>query len=262
MGKVVSYMKALVLAEAKVSEWAKQQWVESSQLNAVRTDEKRRYKVPDQPRYTTKVAEASVKIWHKFLDPNFVSKHDVKAKDIIIKHAQKIGSSYHKWDENLKRAYQTVDGIPAKAFKEKVANSAEYYAQKASLPLRLTGEKARWPGIAVIVPKWLTGDPHFEGLMGSILTSNGPAVNIVAGRLVRVFRSALEQLLVQSGVLILNQECQADIIAEENERINRLVNGFCDSAKFVGFTTGGESRCDFIMDESMGLGIEVQISEK
>ena len=261
MGKIISYLRSMVLPEATVSEWAKKQWPEAMKLNAVRINQKRKYKIPDQPRYGEKIAGASTKTWGQSVPPNYISKKDLTAKDIIAKHARHIEDGYHKWEKNSQRMYETVDGVEAKLFKERIDASAEHYAQRASIPLRLTGDRVRWCGPAVLIPKWIAGDDYVVGLITATDKMDGTPINIVSGRRRKVFISALEQLLVQSGVMILNQKYAPEAIDEENQRINETVNGFCDKTRFVEFTPGGPSHCDFVMDNSL-LWIEVQVTEK
>ncbi|MFH1227579.1 MAG: hypothetical protein V1701_06705 [Planctomycetota bacterium] len=260
MGKIVSYLKIWIADRLPVKEHAKEQWVESQLLNAHRTAKKIRQVIPDQPRYVQRIAEASSKTWGKMLNPDFVSRHEQTAKNILARHTHHLEAAYHKWDEHIERAYGTVDGVEAKYFKDHVQASAEHYAKASVWTMAMTGDHLTYTGPAVVVPLWLTADPYIVGNIGPADRIGGAPINIIKGRHTRTFRSALEQLLVQSGVLILKHDKDGTTMAAETERVNELVNLYVDKTRFAEFSPGGPSHVDF-GNEPEGLFIEVQVSE-
>ena len=133
MAKLIGYLKAWVWEHNSLADWSKRQWTEGMDNNAERINLKRKKKIPDQPRYQDKIAGASIKSFKEVINPAFISKHGLTRNDINIKHARHIEQGFQKWDKHLDEVYQTVDGVPAKVFKDKVNNAAEHYAKEAEM---------------------------------------------------------------------------------------------------------------------------------
>ena len=81
MSKIVSFLRISATGIASdpptgvsIPDWSKAQWQEAMILNAQRINQKRKKKIPDQPRYDDKIAGPSIKPWGKFIAPNFVSR--------------------------------------------------------------------------------------------------------------------------------------------------------------------------------------------
>ncbi|MFH1228531.1 MAG: hypothetical protein V1701_11605 [Planctomycetota bacterium] len=262
MGKLICYVRVFVPEHWTATDWAKKQYEESMHLNAVRIREKSLKKVPDQPRYEEKIAEASVKLWKNHLNPDFISKAGLTARGITAKHAKHISAGYEKFKNNRDRVYAAVDGVEAKEFKQRVTDGAERYAKNVEIVLRLTGDKSVFLGPAAVIPFWLTGDSQIDSIIApATVKRDGKAVDITFPRMKNSFKSALEQILVQGGVIIINDDFNADAIAEENKRNNQLINGFADKTKFAEFTPGGESHCDWGVDEAGMFYLEARVAE-
>ncbi|MBI4834090.1 MAG: hypothetical protein HY811_04625 [Planctomycetes bacterium] len=106
-----------------------EKWRDGFHINAVRTNAKLLKKIPDEIRYQSQVVGASTKIFKTVFNPDFISRKGLKTRDIINKHAINLGRSYEKYKNNLEKAYETVDGIPAKRFKEAVEHAKENYSR-------------------------------------------------------------------------------------------------------------------------------------
>lgn len=143
-----------------------EQWVEGFQANAPRIIKKLMRKIKDEADYYEKVVGVILKRYPKFINPSFISRSGLNSKAIIQKISKHLQSSYEKYKKNLDRAYETVDGIPAKRFKEAVAAAKEHYAKRMrEITLPFTGTKAEGLGIAPIVALWLTEDTTSEGVL-------------------------------------------------------------------------------------------------
>jgi len=260
MGKRVNYLK-IIAGDQSVAEWSSNQWQDGMINNAVRINLKRKKKIPDQPRYEEKIAEASVNVYKNFIDPNFVSRAGLKKKNIVVKHARKISAGYEKYNQNLDRKFETVDGIEAKRFKDDVLAGVERYARNARITAGLTGDKVRGYGAAALVPFWLVADARVIKFLQHAEKIDGPAVNVAQAGLAGSLKAGLEPLLVKTGVTIKRGDYIQDVIDEQNEIINKFLAGLQD-AKYAPFQPGGASHCDWGMDQKSGaFYLEVQVSE-
>lgn len=269
MGKRVSFLR--ISATGSMTEkpkgiglpdWSKEQWTEAMILNASRINQKRKHKIPDQPRYDDKIAGSSIKTWSNFIDPGFVSRAGLTKSDIVAKHARAISEGYQKWAKHLDEAFAAVDGVDCKKFKDKVTGAAEHYAEKARLMMGMTGDKVRGYGCNVVIPFWLANDPRVAGMIGPGDKMDGKPVDIIRPGLLVPFKGGMVSLLNQGGAVISHAKFSPEIMLYENIRNNDFLSGLQDSVKYAKFTPGGPSHCDWVTDIDQGLCLEVQISEK
>ena len=269
MGKVVSFL--CIAATGGVTDkpkgrslpdGAKEQWTEAMILNASRINEKRKKKIPDQPRYEQNIAGSSVKSWSKFIDPNFISRAGLTKSNIVSKHSKAISEGYHKWAKHLDEAYAADNGVDCKKFKEKVAGAAELYAEKARLSMAFTGDKVGGYGCNVVITFWLANDPRVVGMIGPADKLDGKPVDIIRPGLLVPFKGGMVALLTQGGNMIANANLNAASMEYENVRNNDFLAGLQDSVKYEKFTPGGDSHCDWVYNIDQGLSLELQISEK
>ena len=261
MSKQVNYLKIIAPAGQGVAEWSEQQWEEGMISNATRINLKRKKKIPDQPRYEEKIAEASVNVYKRFIAPDFVSRTGHSKKSIVEKHARKISAGFEKYNKNLDRKFETVDSVENKGFKEDIRAARGRYADKCRVTMGLTGDKVRGYGPTVLIPFWLVADPRVIQLLGHAEKIDGPAVNVVQTGLEGSFKAGLAPLLVKTAKIISTAEYDRNVIDEQNEIINRFIAGLQDS-KYVKFTPGGESHCDWGVDEAGVFYLEARVAEK
>lgn len=269
MGKVVSFLRIAAsgcmadkpsgIAQA---DWAKEQWTEAMILNASRINQKRKHKIPDQPRYEEKIAGSSIKSWGSFIDPKFISRAGLTKSDIAAKHARAISEGYKKWVKHLDEAYAKGDGVDCKKFKEKVADGAENYAEKARMMMGFTGDKVRGYGCNVVITFWIANDPRVPGMIGPGDKMGGKPVDIIRPGLLVPFKGGMVALLNQGGYVVANAKFHPDIMQYENMRNNDFLSGLQDSVKYAKFAPGGDSHCDWVYNIDQGLSLELQISEK
>jgi hypothetical protein len=269
MGKIVSFLRVSatgVLADnppgVSIADWSKEQWKEAMILNLSRINQKRKRKIPDQPRYEDKIAGSSVKTWSNFIDPDFISRAGLNKSNIVAKHAKAISKGYHKWAKHLDDAFATVDGVEGKKFKESILDAVERYAENARLAMGLTGDKVRGYGCIVVITFWLANDPRIPGMIGPADKTDGKPVDIIRPGLLVPFKAGMVPLLTQGGTMISHSKFSPDVIAYENIRNNDFLSGLQDSVKYEKFTPGGASHCDWRTDIDLGLCLELQISEK
>jgi len=257
MSKILNCLKVIIAVSQSLPEWSGSQWEKGMINNSEVINLKRKKKIPDQPRYESNIAEASINVYKNFIDPNFVSEAGLTKKGITDKHAKHISAGFEKYDKNLDRMF-AEDG---KLFKERVSDAVERYVKNAQITMRLTGDKIRGYGASALIPFWLVADRRIVQLLEHTAKIKGPPVNIIPLPLRGAFKAGLEPLLVQTGATILRADIDKDTIDEQNEIVNRFIAGL-QTDKYVKFTPGGESHCDWGLEQSGEFYIEVQISEK
>ena len=269
MGKVAGYLRISATGEVTgaingrgLPEGAKEQWTEAMILNASRINQKRKRKIPDQPRYEQKIVGASIKSWGKFIDKDFISRSGLTKSNIVSKHTKAISEGYHKWAKHLDEAFAKEDGVDCKKFKEKVAEAAERYAEKARLSMAFTGDKVSGYGCNAVVIFWIANDPRVPDMIGPGDHMDGKPVDIIRPGLVAAFKCGMTSILNQGGNMIAKANLSEAAIHHENVRNNDFLAGLQDSAKYEKFTPGGASHCDWVYNIDQGLSLELQISEK
>ena len=269
MSKVVSFLHISATGIStdpptgvSLPDGSKEQWQEAMILNAPRINQKRKKKIPDQPRYEDRIAGSSIKTWGNFIDPNFVSRAGRTKSNIVATHARAISQGYAKYNQHLDEMFATEDGVPCKKFRDKVTAAADRYAQKARIMMGLTGNKVTGYGCNVVIPLWIANDARIAGMIGPGDKMSGGPVDIIRPGLLVPFKGGIVSLLNQGGFMVAMSRFSPEIMLYENMRNNDFLSGLQDSVKYEKFTTGGASHCDWVPDIDLGLCLEVQISEK
>ena len=241
------------------------QWADGFNVHAQRIGEKGKQSIPDEASYQYKLVGTSAKKFKEVLNPAFISKAGLSSKMIITKHATNLGRSYKKYHDKLAKVYETVDGIPAKKFKEAVNNSKEHFAKGLAGTIALTGTRVEGRGITSVVGNWLTATNIAEGLLN-------PADELIAGGPILItpiehagaFRLVINYRLLQSGTIIMKSEYDTAITKTFNDQTNdlvqRLVNADLD---LFPFETGGKSHIDFVMGpDAKPFRLEILVTQK
>ena len=174
-------------------------------------------------------------------------------------------TSFPKYQQKLNHLFETVDGVMAKRFKERVTLSKGNYASAVQERLiAFTGTKIEGRGPVTIAGMWLTNDLTVLGsLRGGDKIKEGAPILISPPAQRGSFKVSLNQRLIQAGALIAKSGFQADIIEQQNDQTNQLVQGFVDAKlKLVKFTTAGDSHVDYLMGKDSQLYLDVQVSQK
>ncbi len=246
---------------ARISE----QWVDGFSINAERINTKRKMKIPDMTRYQSNLVGPSVKRYKEMVNPAFISKSGHGAQEIINSHAANLSRSYQKYQQKTDAAYETVDGIPAKRFKEAVARSKENYAAgMAKRTLPFTGTRAEGLGVAPLLCLWLTNASIVEGLLtGADELLAGHPLMLTKPSRSPSLKAALNQRLIQAGSTIDKSAYDQAVIKAQNDETNEVVQGFVDPGlNLYPFTTGGKSHIDFVNEEAKGFYLEVLVTRK
>lgn len=240
-------------------EWA------NTQKNKIETTEYKRTKViPNEEAYINKMVGPSSEAYAKFVSPVFRSRSGKNRDAIVAAQFQNISKGYQKYRVSLAHLCETVDGEPAKRYKQKIDIKKPIYSRRmAQSTLPFTGEKTIGKSVCGIVPHWLVGDMKSSGLIrGADKLLGGGPVNVTKQGMETALKAALSGQLLKSGSVIVNANFNPNVIKQENDTINAVIQGLQDTGKFTSFETGGESHCDYILDEKSLLFLEVQVTEK
>jgi hypothetical protein len=239
------------------------QWAEALKLNAERINEKRRIMIPNEETFQSKLAKTSTDKFAPFVNPGFVNEEGLDAQEIISKQGANIRDSYLKYTNRLDYTFATVDGIPAKRYKELVDLAREDFSRGAAKrTLAFTGVKIEELGPAPIAGRWLVGDNLVVGKLrqaDKVLEGGPYLITSVKDR--SSFKAMLIQRLVQAGAAIIRANFSSTVISSHNGQTNHLVQSLVDPALgLMPFATGGLSHVDYVMEHD-DLWLEIQVNQ-
>ena len=246
-----------------VPEHMAEQW-ERTQKNVIDLTETKRDKViPNEDAYLEKMAGPSSAKFADAISPTFVSRAGKNRAAIVASQAKNISKGYKKYRASLDNLRAEEAGVPAKKFKDKISVMRPVYSQRmAETTLPFTGEKTIGKSICSIAPQWLTGDMKVVGLMrGADQVTGGGPVDVTKPGLRGALRAALSGQLLKCGVIVLQSDFDKNVIKEQNGIINSIIRGLQDDVKYAPFTPGGESHCDFVVDENSRFFLKIQVTE-
>ncbi|MFA5795495.1 MAG: hypothetical protein WC980_10580 [Candidatus Brocadiia bacterium] len=238
-------------------------WLDDTSASAEVMNNRRKAKIKNRGDYENLISEISSQKYRSYVDPNFISRTGLNKSEITAKHYKNCSDGYDKYNNKLDYVYETVDGVPAKRYKERVARAAANYgAGVAKKLLSFTGTKARGLGPAAMAPKWLDGDNSlragdaFEIIKGSAVVVPKPGLR-------SAFRAALEPKLIYSGAAIIRGDFQADVVLRHNDEINMLMNAMANPAlNLVPFATGGDSHVDYMVNDAGVFLLHIKVTQK
>lgn len=264
MAAVISQVQLMVLSMPEALEWSKEQWAQGLKDNAERMNEKRKAKIPNANEFSAKLAGPSSLSYAGILNPGFVSRSGSSAEEIVASQYSNLKNSYQKYSEQLDYMFETVDGVPAKRFKDQVDLAKEDWSKGAGArTLAFTGSKVYAYGLSTLAGMWLTADPRIEGALrgGDVVVLGGPKL-ICFESAKPSLRTFLNQRLIQAGATLVKQDWLASAITKQNDLTNALLNGYRDPALNIEvFTTGGDSHVDWVrVGEAYYLEVQVAVT--
>lgn len=259
-----SHVRLMVAIPETAPERMVEKWALGLVTYAEIINQNRKDRLPDETKFQERLATPSSEAYQGFVNPGFISKSDKVAGEITNDQGANLKNAFEKYAEKLDHAFEAVDGVPAKRFKEAVENAKRIYGKRtAQRGLPFTGSYLYGLGPATIAPLWLVNDPTVEGSLraGDDVYEGGPFM--ICRPLVKSgLKAALTQRLIQAGSRILKAGLDPMVIAAQNDRINQLVQGFIDPALGLdSFTTGGLSHVDYIIGPANALYLDVQVSQ-
>ncbi|MBI4835132.1 MAG: hypothetical protein HY811_09990 [Planctomycetes bacterium] len=253
-------VRLVVPEEAEAALDMSEKWADVLMVNALRIKARLDGKIRNRHDYEQEIAMPSTERMAEFINPSFVSDSDRSAADILNAHEMNTAEGYKKWQKALDYIFATVNGEDAKRFRDAVsqkkANIAEELGRRA---LRFTGDRARKIGLAPISAYWLVGYKRAAGMLRAGDEAEGGPFNIVRAGQRTAFKAALQQMVIQAGLLIYLGKYSSSVFSTQNDRLNMLAQSFIDpSLGISSFTTGGLSHIDFrLINERLTLEIQV-----
>jgi hypothetical protein len=220
-------------------------------------------RLPDDGTFIREVVEPSSNGYGPYVNPGFVSKGERSPENIRSTRQSNLSQAYTKWRENMLKVFATVDGIPAKVFKEKIAAAKDRWAIKmANGLLRFTGDKIRGRSVAPITAYYLVGDGRATAWIGPGDFSDGLPYSIARAGERTALKAAILQRLVQGGIMITNSGYKVSEILAQNTVNAGLLSGFSDPAKadvFVPTPAVDKCYCSWEVDTEGRLILHTQV---
>ena len=263
--KVISEVVFHVLAHP-VYEDMVEKYIESATINAERANNRRNARIKNSSDYENLITEPSQKGCASYISDDFISNSGLNKAEILEKHYKNSAEGYKKYQEKLAHMFETVDGIPAKRYKEAIKRGAMHYGKNvAQKLLAFTGDKVHGLGCASMAIRWLDGDSGVKQT-STITLGKGKAIIIPKPGLNGPFRTALNSRLVQAGAVITRSGFKAPIMKRQNDITNDLMNSFANPAlNLVPFETGGDSHVDYMTegaDDDFIYRLSIKVSQK
>jgi len=218
--------KFLVPTSVEVAADMPFKWAAGLINNAATINDRRKAKIPDEGTFQTLVAEPSNTKWNPMVNDAFVSQSGRNAANIKRAQFKNLSDGFNQWDVKTALAFATVDGIVAKRFVDQVNNSKDLWASEvAKKGLRLTGDKIRGL-LSTQAVYWSTGDHLANQMTNGHELLTGAPYDLTQGVLRQQYRSAMMNLIVQAGLIIIAADFVDTEVAAQNTLLNALATMF------------------------------------
>lgn len=261
---IVSHVIFGVDYPAAVPDWLVALWEKNLKDRAPQMYDHIRQVISDSDRFKDVIALPASQAWQALVDADFVTERGLDREELIAHHAANLSRSYDKWLTKLTHLYETVEGIPAKRFKELVALNRDAFLKgvaERTLPFTGTGVNGRGP--APLAALWLTGKPTVVGMLRQMdrVLEGGPYL-VSPKRKRSGLKAMLNQRLIQAGITIIKSNFDLGVIAKQNQLTAEQVQGFVDPAlDLIPFVAAGDSHVDYIKGENDQLYLEIKVSK-
>jgi len=193
-------------------------------------------KFPDDGTFIRDLVNPSSTGYAPMLNPSFISKSEHNTNNIRSIRQGNLAGAFLRWKENMTKAFETVGGVAAKFFKERIAAAKDRWALKAGAGiLRFTGDKIRGRSVAPITAHYLVGDMRAIGWMSQGDEAQMPYSIARDGERPAV-KAAILNRIVQGGLMVVKAGPEAtDEILRQNTINAALLSGLRDPAKADAF---------------------------
>jgi hypothetical protein len=240
-----------------------EKWVEGLKGNALRLYQNLLASIPDSIKFQDKIAGPASQSFANFVNPAFVSRTGDKKSNIVDSQGTNLREAYQKFVSGLAHAFETVDGVEAKRFKERVERARDKFLEGfARRVLLMGGTKREGRGPAVIASYWLVNDRRTTDMLREAdrVLEGGP-YQVCQTENRSAFKAMMTERLIQAGIRIIKSNFSAAVMTEENNQNNHLVQSLIDpSLGLTPFATGGLSRLDFVTENDQ-LFLEIQVNQ-
>ena len=261
---IVSHVKMGLAIPSAVPERVARLWAENLKARAPEVYQRIIAVVPDETKFYEVIANLANLNWMPFVAPGFVSESGQDKGNIVRSHADKLKTSYDKWIKQLNHVFETVDGIPAKRFIERVElNQSEFQKAMSTRVLPFTGLKVEGRGPAPKAALWLTGNQKVIRMMGGGEILEGGPYLVCPRTKIPGLRAMLVQRLIQAGNNIIKANYDSAVMAAENQKTAEEIQGFVDPGlDLIPFVGGSpDSHVDYILGENKQLYLEIKVSK-
>ena len=238
---IVSHVRLLVDVPETPPEVI-ERWKTGLKAQAERIAANRNKRIGDASAFIARLAGPAIKGWKGVLNPAYVSRKGMKTSEINASFGANLSDAFKKYKGHLDYLFETVDGVPAKRFKDLVDRAAEDYGIGiATRLLPFTGCRASFLGLSAIASLWLTAHPTTEGYLrgGDSVLEGGPYIVCPATKQSGL-KAMLNQRLIQAGATIVKSGQDAATIAAQNQLTAEQVQGFVDPVlDLIPFVAGG-----------------------
>jgi len=261
--RVVSLARLMATLPTSVADRIVEAWARGLKAEAVDMYAKLLARIPDMGKFVERIGQPSSNGYKNTVNPSFINRSGENANSIVINHAANIKRTYKKYEAKLKYLFETVDGIPAKRYKERVdAMKESFRSGTVERNLAFTGTKIEGLGCAPMGAFWLVNNRTVQDYLRAGDKMEAPPFMICLPEDAPSLKGAITSRLVQAGASIVKSEYDRVIMKSQNDRTNRIVQGFVNPAlNLEPFATGGDSHVDYIMIDDQ-LFLEVKVTQK
>jgi len=238
-------------------------WANNLINSAETMNDRRKVRLPDDGAFAQTLATPAADKFKATVSFPGSTQGDRNADDIYAMQKGKLLRAFNKYNDGLDYAFEEVDGVVAKRFKDSVgAKQSNWEEEVSKSTLRFTGSRARGRQVASVMGYWLTGDIQALQRLpdGSQVLSGGP-YDIASDGLRATLRASITQMLTQTGVIISESGYDAAMLVRHNTRIKDLLEKLADPVKaedWVFAITPDKSYCVWFVEDGQ-LKLETQI---
>jgi hypothetical protein len=141
-------------------------WVKSYTESAPEMAKALKEAIPNFKAYLEKIVQPGIDTLKQWIPVGYRSKRGRTYQDIINTAETNAREGYKRWQEKLKKLFETVDGEETKRLNEKIeyrAYLACLRAAQISMPFEGYGDEVR--GVASFAARWLSGDETVKALI-------------------------------------------------------------------------------------------------
>ncbi|MBA7633820.1 hypothetical protein ES703_41391 [subsurface metagenome] len=205
-------------------------WADGLTNNAERMNDRRIAKIPDEGTFQSLIATPSSAKYAPMIAAAFKSKSGKTQSNITRSQYKNLANSFDDWDAKLALAFATVDGVPAKRFKDQVNNSKNNWAEAvASKTLRATGDKIRGTLLGQVL-FWMVGDYNANQMTNAMEIIDGGPYDFTKPGYISNFKTTSMQQLISGLIRILDADMLAAEVTAQNDALTLLCNTLRDSA--------------------------------
>jgi hypothetical protein len=260
---LASHVKLMATMQMEAANRIVEKWARTLKAESPDMYDKIMSRIPDEQRFAERLAQPASAGYKGFVSPTFTSKSGQEAFEIESAHGANLKRSYEKFLAKVKYAFETVEGVAAKRFKELVDLMKPTFGKGVSeRTLPFTGTKVEGRGCAPIGAHWLVNDKRVIDWLraGDEVLAGGPYL-VTFPNQISSFKAALTGRLIQAGASIVKCNFDSAVMTAQNTRINHLVQSLINPGLgLTPFAPGGLSHVDYIRDHDQ-LFLEIQVDQ-